>query len=261
MGKHLLIFSRVLLFVLIALPLKAHSDIELEWCLDDHPNWHNYPEEGEPYGLTVDLMRLVSERAGFTLKFSPNIPFARCLAMMKDGKTDLMTSLNYSDERAQYMHFIPYDVAKSEVLFLRKQQADIATREDLKGKSVILIRGYAYNTELPAIIKRKNVNVIEAVSLDMGFAMLLLERADTLIGPAQSSINVIQDNPRYHSQFKQASYSLPFTQLRHVNLGFSKKSLNSHFYQHLQNVISDMVEEGVVKQYRYEQEAGKDLAQ
>jgi len=238
-------------------PAHAQQVPELEWCLDDHPNWHNYPENSEPYGLTVDLIKLIAKRANVKVRFSPNIPFARCLAMMKDGKKDLMTSLNYSVEREKYMHLIPYDVAKPEVLFIRKVQDDITNRKELEGKSVILVRGYTYNAELPAIIARKKVSVIEAVSLDMGFAMLLLARADALIGPAQSSINVIDHNPRYKDKFKQASYAFPFSQQKHVNLGLSKKSRHSHLHQHLKQVIDKMVAEGVVQQYRYNREAGK----
>lgn len=243
---------------MLMLPLSAQAVPELEWCLDDHPNWHNYPDGDTPYGLTVELVQLIAKRANINIRFSPKIPFARCLAMMKSGKTDLMTSLNHTEERAQYMYLIPYDEAKPEVLFLRQQQADIATREELLGKSVILVRGYAYNTELPTIIKNKRINVVEAVSLDIAFAMLLLERADGLIAPAQSSINVIQHNPRYHGAFKQATYALPFTQKKHVNLGLSKKSPHSHLHEHLKAVIDDMIAEDLIRPFRYDKEAGKD---
>jgi len=229
----------------------------LEWCLDDHPNWHNYPENSPPYGLTVDLMKLIAERANIELRFSPNTPFARCLAMMKAGKTDLMTSLNYSDERASYMHLIPYDTAKSEVVFLRSDQPDIAEKKQLHGKVAILVRGYAYNAELPAFIGRKQMTTVEATSLDNAFAMLLLGRADVLIGPAQSSINVLQKNPRYHQQFKKASFKLPYSKQGTVNLGLAKNSQHSALHQHLKQVIDAMVADGTVAKFRFNKEAAE----
>lgn len=229
----------------------------LEWCLDDHPNWHNYPDDGPPYGLTVDFIQLIAQKANIDIQFSHKIPFSRCLAMMRAGQTDVMTSLNYTDERAAYMHLIPYDAAKPEVLFLRTDHADIGEKKQLLGKIVILIRGYAYNAELAGIISRKQITTIEAASLDMAFAMLLLGRGDVLIGPAQSSINVLNSNPRYHQQFKQASFVLPFVRTGTVNLGLSKKSPHSHLHKHLQRVIDDMVADGTVVKFRYNKEAAK----
>ena len=252
---HKLLFA--VFCIALLLPVYAQQKPVLEWCLDDHPNWHNYPDVGLPYGLTVDLVKLIAERANIDIQFSPKIPFARCLAMMKNGKTDLMTSLNYTDERAAFMHLIPYDDAKPEVIFLRNDKHDIQYREQMFGKTVILVRGYAYNTELAAIIGRKHINVVEANSLDMAFAMLLLERADALIGPAQSSINVLNKNPRYHQQFKQASFALPFSQLRQVNLGLSKRSKYHYLNEHLQTVVDQMIAEGLITQFRFDSEAAK----
>jgi len=246
----------VMVLLLLLLPgTSAEAKPVLEWCLDDHPNWHNYPEHSPPYGLTVDLMQLIAERANIEIRFSPNTPFARCLAMMKAGKTDLMTSLNYSDERAAFIHLIPYDAAKPEVLFLRIDQPDITEKQQLRGKITILVRGYAYNAELADFIDRKQMTTVEAMSLDSAFAMLLLGRADILIGPAQSSINVLQKNPRYHQQFKKASFKLPYRSQGTVNLGLSKKSPHSAMQQHLQQVIDAMVADGTVARFRFNQEA------
>lgn len=247
----------VLLAFLSLQPVYAEQRPVLEWCLDDHPNWHNYPDDGEPYGLTVDLMQLIAERANIEIRFSPKIPFVRCLLMMKNGQTDLMTSLNYTDERSAYMHLLPYDTAKPEVLFLRAEQHDIQYREQLFGKTVILVRGYAYNAELAEIIGRKHITIVEATSLDMAFAMLLLGRADALIGPAQSSINVLSSNPRYDQQFKQASFALPFKTLRQVNLGLSRNSPHSHLHKQLQTVIDSLIAEGLITRFRYDKEAAK----
>ena len=248
-----------LCLMILLLPLyfsvSAVAKPVLEWCLDDHPNWHNYPEHRPPYGLTVDLMKLIAERANMEIRFSPNTPFARCLAMMKTGKTDVMTSLNYSDERAAYMHMVPYDTAKPEVVFLRNNQPDITEKQQLRGKITILVRGYTYNTELADFIDRKQMTTIEATSLDNAFAMLLLGRADVLIGPAQSSMNVLQKNPRYHQQFKKASFQLPFSRQGTVNLGLSKNSPHSDLHQHLQQVIAEMVADGTVAKFRFNKEA------
>ena len=152
------------LCILLALSTSAWADDQpvLQWCLDNYPNRHNYPPQGEPYGPTVDLMRELARRSGFALTFSPNTPFARCLKLMRDGKTDLMIRLNYSDERHDYMHLIPYvRAARAEHLYLLNQHSDISEFAQLNRLTIGVIRGYIYNAELPNLLIKNSKTVVE----------------------------------------------------------------------------------------------------
>ncbi|MDP4535758.1 transporter substrate-binding domain-containing protein [Alkalimonas collagenimarina] len=236
--------------LLYGLTLNAHEHPELEWCLDDHPYWHFYPEDSEPYGPTVDLMRIIAERAGIKLRFSPNTPFSRCLRQMEQGQTDLMSSLNHSEERARYMHFIPYDEAKPEVVYLLQESTDIASWNALSEHRIAVVKDYVYSQELNQKLAENQLNLVEAERLDDAFALLLLGEVDAVIGPAQSSINVIQHNPRFHQRFKKASYEFNFQQGRTVNLTLSRYSPHQELLPKLQQVVQQMVESGEVKQFR-----------
>lgn len=245
-----------LLCLLSLLPwISAAEPPELEWCLDDHPYWHFYPDDGEPYGPTVDLMHTIAERAGIRLRFSPNTPFSRCLRQMELGQTDLMTSLNYSDERARFMHFIPYDEAKPEVIYLLQESADIPSWELLTRQRIAVVQDYVYARELETLLADDTLTLVKAATLDDAFAMLLLGKADAMIGPAQSSINVIQHNPRFHQRFKRASYQFQFRHNRTVNLTFSKKSPHQHLLPQLQQAVQQLVESGEVERFRVDLDA------
>ncbi|MCC5851836.1 MAG: transporter substrate-binding domain-containing protein [Alkalimonas sp.] len=248
-------FGIVFLTLLYLLPLNAHQHPELEWCLDDHPYWHFYPDDGEPYGPSVDLMHTIAERAGIKLRYSPNTPFSRCLRQMELGQTDLMTSLNYSDERARYMHFIPYDDAKPEVIYLLRESADISSWELLTRQRIAVVQDYVYARELETLLADDALTLVKAATLDDAFAMLLLGKADAMIGPAQSTINVIQHNPRFHQRFKRASYEFPLTQNRSVNLTLSKNSPHQNLLPKLQLAVQQLVDSGEVKQFRVDLDA------
>ena len=240
-----------LLFILSMVPwVNASEPPELEWCLDDHPYWHFYPDDGDPYGPTVDLMRTIAERAGIRLRFSANTPFSRCLRQMELGQTDLMTSLSFSDERARYMHFIPYDEAKPEVVYLLAEAEDITSWQQLSERRIAVVRDYVYTQELVRRFDSNQLQLMHAETLDDAFALLLLGEVDAMIGPAQSSINVIQHNPRFHQRFKRASYAFDFRENRTVNLTLSKRSPHQKLLPKLHQVIADMVENGEVKQFR-----------
>ena len=62
---------------------------ELEWCLDHFPPRHSYLPGQQPKGPMVDMMQKLATQSGFTLKFTPPTPVARCLKLMQQGKTDL----------------------------------------------------------------------------------------------------------------------------------------------------------------------------
>lgn len=221
---------------------------ELEWCLDDFPNRHSYPKQGSPYGPTVDFMQELAKRADIRIRFSPNTPFARCLRMMEQGKTDVMTSLNTSPSRQKFMYLIPYDHARPEVLYLRKDAADIWSVSELNTLHLMVIRGYTYNAAVLNMVAQHS-QTIEVDSLESGLTMLLLNRADVLLAPAQSSRNLIQSNSRYHNKFKTASLTFQLNEPRFVHLGLSKKSPHAQLKPRLSAAIESMVADDLVHRY------------
>lgn len=231
-----------------SIPSNADETIELYWCLDDFPNRHHYPADGEPYGPTVDFMQEVARRAGVRLRFSQNTPFARCLRMMEQGKVDVMTSLNTSPERAEFMHLIPYDQARPEVVLLRQDSPDIWSVAELSHLSLMVIRGYTYNADILNIISRHQ-QTIEVDSLESGLNMLLLKRADALLAPVQSSRNLMQTNPRYHGQFKTASLAIQLAEPRYVHIGLSKASPNARLETQLRLAVESMIADDLVHRY------------
>ncbi len=56
---------------------------------------------------------------GSSCKFSPKTPSARCFRQMQTGEADLMSNLNFTEERAEYMYLLPYNERIPESLYLK----------------------------------------------------------------------------------------------------------------------------------------------
>lgn len=228
----------------------------LEWCLDHFPHRHFYPDNGQPHGPTVDLMQELSRRAGFTLAFSTNTPFPRCLQNLKQGKSDVMTSLNYSAARAEFMYLLPYDKARVEVLYQRKDADPLNSWTELSNQPLGMVRGYVYNA---ALLEKLTVqNQVEVSSLDIGFAMLLTGRIDALIAPAQQAVNVIDSNPRYSNKFQPAVLQFKPATDRFVYLGLSKKTVSDGQKQQIETALQSMVKDGLIDHFHHNPNLPKD---
>ncbi|MDP5142719.1 transporter substrate-binding domain-containing protein [Rheinheimera baltica] len=236
------------LYLLLSCCIKAEQP-NVQWCLDNYPNRHNYPEQGEPYGPTVDFMQELAKRAEFNLTFSPNTPFARCLKLMQEGKTDLMTSLNYSDERNSFMHLIPYDHARAERLYIHHQHKDIIDMAELSNMTVGIIRGYIYNAELPNLLINHSKNVVEVDTEESAMAMLLYQRLDAVIAPMLTAGNLINNHPRFKDKLKAASLSFPFNKNTYVNIALSRNSPHARLLERIQHEILQMEQQGLIKHY------------
>jgi len=229
----------------------------LEWCLDHYPNRHSFVQDPatpsankqDPYGPTVELMRELALRAGFVLKFSPDTPFARCLKQMASGKTDLMINLNYSAERAAYMHLLPYSQGLPEVLYLNHNQTLINEFEQLRQTTIAIVRGYVYAENLLQQFKGQQLTVHEADTLSNAFGLLLLNRVEAVVAPQQQAAYVIASESLYQGKFRSIPLAPDLVTELHTHLGFSKKSANPQLLAPIQRALEQMVNEGKIASF------------
>lgn len=218
----------------------------LEWCLDHYPQRHDYPKDAEPFGPTVDLMQELAVRAGFILKFSPDTPFARCLKQMETGKTDLMINLNFSEQRAKFMHMLPYSKGVPEMLYLRSNQQGISSFMHLQHQPVALVRGYVYAEQLLAAISLQQLTVHEADTLENAFGLLLRKRVEAVVAPQQQASSIIANQPLFQGQFQKIALEDEMVTTLYAHLGFSKKSAHSQLLPAIRKALQQLVDEGKI---------------
>lgn len=235
-----------LLLVFPRLTAAAETPV-LTWCLDHFSRFHAYETGKAPYGPSVDLMRELAKRAGFQLKFSPKTPSARCFRQMQTGEADLMSNLNFTEERADYMYLLPYNERIPESLYLKaSDHRQIRSFNQLASLTLATVRNYSYHPSLMQLIKTSRRHV-EIDSIETGFEMLQRGRVDALVAPTQSSLDVIADHKDLHFQFKRAPVDFSVVEKRFINIGLSKKSSHLALKGRIEQAIESMVKDGTVK--------------
>jgi ABC-type amino acid transport substrate-binding protein len=230
--------SSVLLVGSLLLSLKAlAATVELEWCLDHFPPRHSYLPGQQPSGPMVDMMQKLAAHSGFTLKFSPPTPTTRCLKLMQQGKTDIMTGLMWSEQREQYMLLLPFDQAKSEILFVHKEQ-QIQDQASLENRQIAIIKTRRYSKALLAMLEQQQVKMRTVDDLEQAMAMLHFKQVDAVAGPLHITERILKSNPRLQSSIIVNPWQPPNRSELQNHLALSRMS--PHFLLHLQ--ISQQLE-------------------
>lgn len=101
--------------------------------------------DGQPRGLSIDMLNLVLERAALRSVAQPAQPLASLLEGMRQGQADLITSVRATPERAQYLVFSRPYVEVPAILVLGPNASRAQMRKGLlglNGQPVAVGKGY-----------------------------------------------------------------------------------------------------------------------
>jgi ABC-type amino acid transport substrate-binding protein len=183
------------------------------------------------------------------LQYSERTPVARCFRKMEIGESDLMINLNFTPERAKFMHLIPYSETIPETLYLRANDPRFIDQlSQLSSLMLVTVRNYSfYNPVLLAMFEAQPQHRIEVDSIAAGFDLLHKGRVDGLIVPTQSSLEVIKNQPKLHYQFRKANLTFKFADKRFINIGLSKNSKHLYLKEKIEKAVEQMQEDGTVE--------------
>jgi polar amino acid transport system substrate-binding protein len=227
----------------------AHNQEEdkpvLRWCLDHFPGFHEFNGR-VPAGPSVEVMQELARRAGFTLEYSTRTPVARCFRQMSAGDTDLMTNLNFTEERDAMMYLMPYSERIPESLYLRADDKRLVDQlSQLDPLTLVTIRNYAYHPSIQALIKSRKQH-IEVDSVAAGFELLAKGRVDGLVAPTFSSLDVLQKSPHLHRVFRKAPLQMKFNNPQFIFVGLSKRSPHAAMHDLLTKTLAEMMADGTI---------------
>lgn len=123
-----------------AVPPPAHIVVGL---LADYPPYQLWPAGGEPSGLDVDLLRLLTAPAGVRLEFRRFEQFPDLRDAARRGQVDLLTSMARTSAReTEYAFTRPY-VMQDQTLVVRRNATAFTGTPDLAGQVLALTSGHA----------------------------------------------------------------------------------------------------------------------
>ncbi len=184
-------FITTTLALLLAAPAAAQS---LRWAYIEFPPVFFTDDAGKPAGSLIDIGAKVLDKAGFKWK-AESFPTKRMIDCMVRGECDLWIGL------ATLPPFKDTTLAgKSDLLTITLcsysigDKPPIAKKEDLSGKSVIVLRSYSYGGWIHYIKDPANNVRYQEIPDDheTAFKMLAAGRADYLLDYAGPSAGVIE---------------------------------------------------------------------
>lgn len=225
----------------------ASSLPQLTWCINHFPRWHEFPDNGEPFGPSVDFMQEVAKRAGFELVISENTPIARCLRMMQLGQVDLMSNLNYSTEREEFMRMIPIVEDDPESFWLRCNSAFANDpNSQLENMRLITLRGSSRKPGVADVLNNLSRPILMTESWEKAFEMVRLGRADAVIAPTASAYSVVEADRRFQRALCPVVFEHDAATPDLIHLGFSRRSEHGHLYPKIKTAVDSMRDDGLL---------------
>ncbi len=144
----------------------------------DWPPFNYTNSAGQYAGITVDILKLLSQKTGLTFQYSEQASFAELQDKLLQGDIDLVAAVYYQEERSMYALHTPSYLSLQEYVFVRST-SNIRSLSDLDGRTLAIPAGYSTIERVKSIVP--NVKIIETESILDAIELVLEEEADATI--------------------------------------------------------------------------------
>jgi polar amino acid transport system substrate-binding protein len=151
-------------------------------------SWINY--EGHPAGFLVDLTRAVAEAAGINYELVTD-DFDLIQTRLASGGLEAVNGMRYSIERDASYDFSQPHLLISHSIFVWSEDKNIRGLRDLKGRSVLVVRGDNMHEFL--LQEKTGVNLKFAGSIKDAISLLSLHRAEAAVLDRYSALYYIRE--------------------------------------------------------------------
>ncbi|MBA6378331.1 MULTISPECIES: response regulator [unclassified Colwellia] len=136
-------------------------------------------ELGEHSGISADYMLYAKQQLKINLTPTVGTSWGEALEEFKLGNIDVMSSIFYTKERAEYINFTEPYFEISLVIVSKKNAFYAESLSSLQGKKLGLIKGYVYNE----LISRDHpsIKIVDVLSVEDGLKKLQLGEIDAFV--------------------------------------------------------------------------------
>ena len=110
----------------------------VKMCVD--PDWYPYEkidENGRHWGIAADLIALVAQRTGLHVELVPTRDWQESLSFMANGKCDILSFLNKTEQREQWMSFTDALFSDPSVIIARNEHEYLQNLSALSETAVL----------------------------------------------------------------------------------------------------------------------------
>lgn len=154
--------------------------VPVKMCVD--PDWAPFEridDNARHVGIAADLVQLVAQRVGLTIELYRTTTWEESLAASRTGRCQLMSFLNQTPAREQWLGFTAPIFSDPNIVVTREEHPYIGELKGLSGQTVALPRG----TMVEERIRREypNLSVVLTDSEQESVALVSKRQADMTI--------------------------------------------------------------------------------
>ncbi len=180
--------------------IQKHPTITIA-ATPDWPPFESRDADGHYVGISADFIRMAARRVGIKLAFHFD-RWGTLVEHLKNKKLDLSPGLVQSKERDKFLLFGKTFTESNDVLMVLKSRDDIKSFADLKGKTVVVEKGF-FNEEFLRTEHPEIKRIIVPSTYD-ALKAVVSEKADAYIG-MQAVVSYIMDK-QFLTNLKVAFY-------------------------------------------------------
>lgn len=194
------------------------------------PSWDKYTHENGS-GLYFELLQIIYEPYGFKVQ-SRIVPWARCKAMIQEGKADCMPAayLTPDDDRWTYPNY-PLDVDYTGVVFLPETIATWNGPATLSGHTIVWPRGYNFQNYIDIDFKWTEID-----SEQQGWEMVQAGRVDFYMDILPEIYSYMDNNNIYSESLQVETVFFIKTYMR-FGTGDRSKELREMYDKGIQQLL------------------------
>lgn len=154
----------------------------LSLCVD--PDWMPYEQldtQGNYTGMVARYMKLLQLRLVVLIKPKLTSSWAETQKQYEAGQCDLISALNITSKRTQFMDFTKSYIQSPAVLVLPENNKLDTQLADMSGKKLAMVKGYVYESKLHK--QYPDIKIIHSSNMDDALSMVSQGKADATIGP------------------------------------------------------------------------------
>lgn len=213
----------------------------ITYCIDPHWTPYEAIRNGQHVGVSADYMAIIADITGLRFQLVPTESWQQSLEFVQSGKCQMISMLNISDYRKQFLDFsIPYFEAPN-VLVAREGTPILQGYAGIGNRLVGIVKGYRQVEYITRYYPELRLKLIQ--SEREGLAQLARGEFDVMVGSLMS-VNTHLNNQQIDN-LNIVGYAEPFDSLR-----FGVTPSLSHIVPQLNDAISQIPESKRVEIYR-----------
>ena len=152
---------------------------------------YSFFREG-PLGISGDYLNTVAQRAGFQVKYIPDIPWPDALKHIANREAiDVLPALTETIDRKGYIVFTQPYLTSPRVIFVREDSGFIDSLEDLANRTISVERGYFLQQRLAD--DYPDIQLLIRETTEEALVSLSVGEADAYVGNLVASTYVIRN--------------------------------------------------------------------